>query len=111
MIQCWFAGDILFAEYYVNMGSSNIDGWAKTIDHLMGLDINHIIPGHGPLSEKKQLADMRDYLFIFDEKAKEFSTSNSDTKSVAKQIKGMIPQKPKGERMIASSLRKYIKKK
>ena len=106
-----FAGDILFTEYYVNMGSSNIDGWAKTIDHLMGLDINHIIPGHGPLSEKKQLADMRDYLFIFDEKAKELSTSNSDIKSVAKQIKGMIPQKPKGERMIASSLRKYIKKK
>jgi glyoxylase-like metal-dependent hydrolase (beta-lactamase superfamily II) len=75
-----FAGDILFTEYYANMGSSNIAGWAKTIDHLMGLDINHIIPGHGPLSEKKQLADMRDYLFIFDEKAKELSTSNSDIK-------------------------------
>jgi len=106
-----FAGDILFTQYYANMSMSDVNGWVETIDHLMSLDVEHIVPGHGPLSVKKDLTDQRDYLLVFDKKAKELSASNSDSKLVAEQLKGMIPQKPKGEKLIKSSLRKYIQKK
>jgi len=106
-----FAGDILFTEYYANMSMSDVNGWVETIDHLMGLDVEHIVPGHGPLSVKKDLTDMRDYLIVFDKKAKELSASNNDSKLVAEQLKGMIPQKPKREKLIKSSLRKYMRKK
>ena len=106
-----FAGDILFTGYYANMSSSDVNGWVETIDHLMSLDIEHIVPGHGPLSVKKDLTDQRDYLLVFDKKAKELSATNNDAKLVAEQMKGMIPEKSYGERLIKSSLRKYMQKK
>ena len=105
------AGDILFTDYYANMSSSDVNGWVKTIDHMMSLDVGHIVPGHGPLSVKKDLTDQRDYLLMFDKNAKELSASNSDTKLVAEQLKGIIPEKQYGERLIKSSLRKYMRKK
>ena len=106
-----FAGDILFTDYYANMSSSDVNGWVETIDHMMGLDVEHIVPGHGPLSVKKDLTDQRDYLLVFDKNAKELSASNGNSKLVAKQLKGIIPEKQYGERLIKSSLRKYMPKK
>jgi cyclase len=107
-----FTGDILFTDYYPNMGASDVDGWVQTIDHLLSLDVEQIVPGHGPLSSKQDLADQRKFLLVFDEKAKELSSGSSDIGQVAEQIKGLIPEKPYGVRMITSSLkRKYMSKK
>ncbi len=107
-----FAGDILFTDYYPNMGASDIDGWVKTIDHLQALDIERIIPGHGPLSAKQDLTKQRDFLLIFDAKAKELSATSSDIKLVATQMKDLVPEKAHGVRMITSSLKwKYMRKK
>lgn len=107
-----FAGDILFTDYYPNMGASNVDGWVQTIDYLLGLDVEKIVPGHGPLSGKKDLTDQRVYLLVFDEKAKQLSAENSDIKQVAAQMKELVPAKPHGVRMITSSLKwKYMRKK
>ena len=106
-----FTGDILFTDFYPNMSSADVNGWVETIDHLMSLDIERIVPGHGPLSVKKDLTDQRDYLLIFDKKAKELSASENDRKLVAEKLKGLIPKKQHGERLIKSSLRKYMPKK
>ncbi len=106
-----FAGDILFTDYYPNMSSADVNGWVETIDHLMSLDIERIVPGHGPLSVKKDLTDQRDYLLVFDKRAKALSASENDRKLVAEKLKGLIPKKQHGERLIKSSLRKYMPKK
>jgi cyclase len=107
-----FAGDILFTDYYPNMGASDVDGWVQTIDHLLSLDVDKIIPGHGPLSSKQDLSDQREFLLVFDEKAQQLSAENTDIKLVAEQVKALVPEKPYGERMITSSLkRKYMRKK
>ena len=107
-----FAGDILFTDYYSNMGASDIDGWVQTLDHLLSLDIEQIIPGHGPLSTKQNLSEQRDYLLVFDENAKQLSAASSDIKQVAVQMKELIPERPYGVKMITSSLKwKYMRKK
>ena len=73
-----FAGDILFTDYHPFLGEGNIDEWAKELDEIKSMDVEKIIPGHGPLSGKKDLEDMKEYILLFDQKAKELASQSDD---------------------------------
>jgi cyclase len=51
-----FAGDIAF--YYVTplAFQGHISGWIKAIDRIRDLDVETIVPGHGPVGGKRELA-------------------------------------------------------
>ena len=57
-----FAGDILF--YYVTPPAHNghITRWIDAIDVVNRMDVDVIVPGHGPIGSKKELAETRAYL-------------------------------------------------
>lgn len=57
-----FAGDIAF--YYVTPPAHNghITKWIDAIDRIMAMNVDVIVPGHGPVGSKKELADTRAYL-------------------------------------------------
>jgi cyclase len=59
-----FAGDIAF--YYVTPPAHNgyITRWIEAIDRVMGMDVDVIVPGHGPIGSKKELALTREYLAL-----------------------------------------------
>ncbi|MEH6650802.1 MAG: MBL fold metallo-hydrolase [Motiliproteus sp.] len=106
-----FAGDLLFNDYHPNMGASDVDGWVETLDRVSALDIETIVPGHGPLSGKQDLAELRSYLLMFDEKAKEFATDSADIKAVQAKLLAVMPHRSHGESAIKSSLKwKYMRK-
>lgn len=42
-----------------------IDGWIRLCDQLLDLPIRVVVPGHGPVGGKRELAEMRDYLVTF----------------------------------------------
>jgi len=44
-----FAGDILFTNFHPNMRDGDIASWIKVLDYISSMDVNAIIPGHGPL--------------------------------------------------------------
>ncbi|HEX8949382.1 MAG TPA: MBL fold metallo-hydrolase, partial [Dissulfurispiraceae bacterium] len=73
-----FAGDILFTNYYPNMRDSDVDRWIKVLDYILTMDVEKIVPGHGPVSTKKDIQDMKDYLIAFDRKAKELCAQSND---------------------------------
>ncbi len=73
-----FAGDALFTNFHPNMRDADVDGWVKTLDKIAALDVLKIIPGHGPVSSKQDVADMKQYLLIFDAKARELSAKSHD---------------------------------
>lgn len=106
-----FAGDILFTAYHPYMGDGDIDGWVKILDHIASMDVEKIIPGHGPVSGKKDIHDMRDYLIVFDAKARELSSGSQDIEYIVAEMKKVLPQKPEGEFLIKSNIQmKYLKK-
>ena len=45
-----FSGDILFTDFHPYLADGDIPGWTKTLDALLAMDVERIIPGHGPLS-------------------------------------------------------------
>jgi cyclase len=57
-----FAGDIAF--YYVTPPAHNghVTKWIEAIDRIMKMDVDVIVPGHGPIGSKSELADTRAYL-------------------------------------------------
>jgi len=57
-----FAADIAF--FYVTPAGHNghITKWIEAIDKIMAMDVETIVPGHGPIGGKKELAETRAYL-------------------------------------------------
>jgi len=57
-----FAGDIAF--YYVTPPAHNghVTKWIEAIDTIARMDVDVIVPGHGPIGSKKELAETRAYL-------------------------------------------------
>ncbi|MFA5260758.1 MAG: MBL fold metallo-hydrolase, partial [Candidatus Omnitrophota bacterium] len=91
-----FTGDILFTNYHPFLGEGNIDEWVRELDNMKAMDVEKIIPGHGPLSGKKDLEDMKGYLRLFDQRAKELAASSDDAQEIADAIQQELPARPEG---------------
>jgi glyoxylase-like metal-dependent hydrolase (beta-lactamase superfamily II) len=106
-----FAGDILFTGYHPFLADGNIEEWAKELEEIKAMDVEKIVPGHGPLSGKRDLEDMKDYIVKFDQKAKELASQSDDLQKIVTEIKSALPQRPEGEGLITPNIRmKYLKK-
>ncbi len=106
-----FAGDILFTNYHPNMRDGDIQGWVKALDVIASMDATNIIPGHGPLSTKKDVADMKNYLIAFDAKVKELLAKSSDPEYIASEVKKALPARKYFDIFIASNVKGlYLKK-
>ncbi|TBR17056.1 MBL fold metallo-hydrolase, partial [bacterium] len=106
-----FTGDVLFTNYHPFIGEGNIDEWAKELDEIQSMDVEKIIPGHGPISTKKDLDDMKAYIIMFDQKAKELSLRLTDAEEILAEIQKALPQRPEGAWLIMANIQmKYLKK-
>jgi glyoxylase-like metal-dependent hydrolase (beta-lactamase superfamily II) len=58
------AGDNLWTEYYPWGGArgGDPDVWAQTLEEYLSLDVEHFIPGHGPIGRKDSVARLLNYL-------------------------------------------------
>jgi cyclase len=65
-----FAGDIAF--YYVAPFAHNghVTKWIEAVDRIQRMDVEVIVPGHGPIGGKKELAEMGQYLELFKREAR-----------------------------------------
>jgi glyoxylase-like metal-dependent hydrolase (beta-lactamase superfamily II) len=105
-----FAGDILFTNYHPFLGEGNIEEWAKELDDIKSLDVDKIIPGHGPLSGKKDLEDMKEYILRFDQIAQALVSQSNDVQEIAAAIQKALPERSEGAWLIAPNIQmKYLK--
>jgi cyclase len=105
-----FAGDVLFTNYHPNLRDGDIESWIKVLDFISALDVVKIIPGHGPESAKQDVADMKNYLIIFDKKARELTAQSNDIGYITSEMKKALPARAELDMVIQGSLPKYLKK-
>lgn len=106
-----FAGDILFTNYHPFIADGDIKSWTKVLDRIMTMDVDTIIPGHGPISTKKDIQDMKKYLVSFDKKARKLSNKSKDADHIASELKNAMPLRAEGEWLIKANVQmKYLKK-
>jgi cyclase len=59
-----FAGDVAFFWVAPYANNSYITKWIEVCDKIAGWDVDVIVPGHGPIGGKKELAEMANYFRV-----------------------------------------------
>lgn len=104
-----FTGDILFSDFHPYLGEGDLAGWIRNLDCILSLDVTTIIPGHGPISGKRDIEQMKEYLAAFDRKARELAATSEDAEAIAGELKKTLPARSQGEFLIPSNVReKYL---
>jgi cyclase len=57
-----FTGDTVFSECQTWLMSSDVTKWQAALDRLAGLDVDRLVPGHGPVTTSAYLATQRSVL-------------------------------------------------
>ncbi|KRB82395.1 hypothetical protein ASE00_10025 [Sphingomonas sp. Root710] len=73
-----FTGDLLFLGVHPAIWAGSVDGWISACDTMLGLDIDTVVSGHGPVTDKRGVQLFRDYLVtVRDEVRKRFDAGLS----------------------------------
>ena len=64
-----FTGDILFIGGTPIAWEGPLSNWVAACDLMLGMDIDVVVPGHGPLTDKAGIAAVRDELAFVDREA------------------------------------------
>ncbi len=83
-----FAGDVAFFYVAPYANNSCISKWIDTCDQIAGWDVDVIVPGHGPIGGKKELAEMADYFRVLGVEArKRYDKKMSAGAAAAEEIR------------------------
>ncbi len=63
-----YSGDLLFVNGTPPLWAGPVENWIKALVHLLSMDVETFVPGHGPLTDKAGVERVKDYWeFIFSE--------------------------------------------
>ena len=65
-----FTGDILFIEGTPIIWAGPVSNWIKACEFIESLDVETIVPGHGPITDKAGVRTVRQYLEFVDREAR-----------------------------------------
>ena len=65
-----FTGDILFSGGHPIIWAGPIGNWIAACDHVLGLEVDIVVPGHGPVGDKAAVRNLRAYLVHIRDAAK-----------------------------------------
>ncbi len=65
-----FAGDIAFSYVTPAGHNAHLTKWIDAVDVISRMDVDVIVPGHGPIGTKRELAETRAYLEILAEETR-----------------------------------------
>ncbi len=73
-----FTGDILFIGGHPIMWAGPTRNWLSALDRILAMDVETIVPGHGPITDKHGVAQLKSYFeYIYDETRKRFEAGMS----------------------------------
>ncbi|GAA4792540.1 hypothetical protein GCM10023200_30010 [Actinomycetospora chlora] len=103
-----YAGDILFVGGTPIAWAGPIDRWIAALDRILDLDVDVIVPGHGPVSGKPEVADMRAYLVTVSDQARQRFEDGLDVDAAIASIElGRFADLPEHGRLAQNVLNVY----
>jgi cyclase len=102
-----FAGDTAFF-YAMPLVGGSVTGWLHVIDRIKDLDIELIVPGHGPVGGRQELDDEREYFeFVREQARRGLEEGMTNEQAVKAMDLGPYAEWPESERMAANLLVAY----
>ncbi|MBI4528012.1 MAG: MBL fold metallo-hydrolase [Deltaproteobacteria bacterium] len=78
-----FAGDVAFHKVTPQGFHGHIGNWIRIVGTILEMDVEIIVPGHGPVGGKAELMEMRDYLlWVYNEAKNCFNRGLSESEAV-----------------------------
>jgi glyoxylase-like metal-dependent hydrolase (beta-lactamase superfamily II) len=81
-----YTGDILFIGGTPIVWAGPLSNWVAACDLLLGMDVDTVVPGHGPITDKAGVAGVRDYLAFVDSAAAHHHAAGTDAWDAARAI-------------------------
>jgi len=81
-----FTGDILFIEGHPIIWAGPVGNWIDACNHIASLDVDLVVPGHGPVTDKRGVRAVRDYLVYVRDEAKKRYDAGMDAYAAACDI-------------------------
>ncbi len=81
-----FTGDILFIEGTPVMWEGPVANWIRACERIEDMDVDLIVPGHGPITDKHGVAQVRQYLQYVRDQARSRFDAGMDAFSAAQDI-------------------------
>ena len=81
-----YTGDILFIGGTPIVWAGPLNNWIAACDLICSSDVEHIVPGHGPLTDKAGVTAIRDYLAYVQDEATERFNGGMDAWDAARDI-------------------------
>ena len=98
-----FTGDILFANAHPIMWEGPADNWIQACDKICGLEVDVVVPGHGPVTTTRAVADTGRYLKHLRAESKQRWASGMSAHDAARDIDlGEFAQWSESERVVAN---------
>lgn len=94
-----FTGDILFIGGTPIVWAGPLSNWVAACDLMLGMDIETVVPGHGPVTDKAGIVAVRDYLAFVESEATARQAAGIDAFDAARDIARLIGASPDFSRL------------
>ena len=94
-----FTGDILFVGGTPIVWAGPLSNWIAACDLMLGMDVDTVVPGHGPVTDKQGVAEVRDYLVFVQDEATQRQQAGIDAWDAAREIARQIGARPDFSRL------------
>jgi len=81
-----YTGDILFIGGAPIVWAGPLANWIRACDLMLGMDLETVVPGHGPITDKTGVTAVRDYLDFVDREAGARHAAGMDAFDAARDI-------------------------
>ncbi|MFT3928474.1 MAG: MBL fold metallo-hydrolase [Myxococcales bacterium] len=96
-----FTGDILFMGSHPIVWAGPIDNWIRACDLILELEVDRVVPGHGPLTDKQGVKSTRDYWQRLQQVAEQASAAGASEQHILRELEGQQSWR-EAERLVAN---------
>jgi len=103
-----FAGDLALLNIVPFAHQGHVSQWIEALNKVLAMDIDIVVPGHGPVGDKQALVDNRDYFVLLKREArKRFDAGMSPGKAAADIKLGKFDNWMGSSRVLLNTFRLY----
>jgi cyclase len=103
-----FAGDIAFFYVTPSDFGGYVSTWLKALDEILGMDVETIVPGHGPIGGKREIAELAGYLRLVQAEVRRgYDAKQSPAQAAAAVRLGRYADWPNSDRLLSTAVRLY----
>jgi len=81
-----FTGDILFIEGHPILWAGPVENWINACDRIIAMEVDFVVPGHGPVTDNRGVRAVRDYLVYIDAESRKRFESGMSAIEASKDI-------------------------